>query len=192
MSWFDILKNQIASTKGKQFQLDFSEPMVEEEEDECKRKLIAFLKKVETMAGFRYETIDKETVDFGVPYDIQEKELFGNFNINYGSSIEKIEKELDEEKACSIIKVILEAEKHYTLLPFKPFNSVINTKDTAYIIDRIIAVVYFSNVPLIEPQKPFSTFYIDLDLGRSMTTFNVSFASGSHKTIFDYIRRELS
>ena len=145
------------------------------------------------MASFRYEKIDKETVDFGVPYDIEEKELLGNFNINRGSSIEEIEKELDEEKACSAIKVILEAEKYYSLLSFKPHNSVINIKDTDYMIDGIHGYAYFSNVPLIRGrQDPYSTFYIDLDIYRNMTTFNVSFASGSHKTIFDYIRRELS
>jgi hypothetical protein len=44
MSWFDIIKNQIASTKGKQFQLDFSEPMIEDEET-CKEKLLAIAKK---------------------------------------------------------------------------------------------------------------------------------------------------
>ncbi len=44
MNWFDILKNQIASTKGKTFQLDFSEPMIEDEEN-CKEKLRAILKK---------------------------------------------------------------------------------------------------------------------------------------------------
>ena len=34
MNWFNILKNQIASTKGKTFQLDFNQPMVED--DDCK------------------------------------------------------------------------------------------------------------------------------------------------------------
>ena len=37
MNWFNILKNQIASTKGKTFQFDFNQPMIEEEE--CKEKL---------------------------------------------------------------------------------------------------------------------------------------------------------
>lgn len=47
MSWFDILKNQIASTKGKTFQLDFNQPMIEEE-DNCKERLINILNKLET------------------------------------------------------------------------------------------------------------------------------------------------
>lgn len=37
MNWWEIVKNQIASTKGKTFQLDFSEPMIEDEP--CKEKL---------------------------------------------------------------------------------------------------------------------------------------------------------
>ncbi len=44
MDWFSILKNQMASTKGKQFQLDFSQPMVEDDDD-CKRKLIKLYEK---------------------------------------------------------------------------------------------------------------------------------------------------
>tara|TARA_R100000734_G_scaffold17196_1_gene13420 strand:- start:974 stop:1504 length:531 start_codon:yes stop_codon:yes gene_type:complete len=35
MSWWSIIKNQIASTKGKTFQLDFNRPMVEEEDEDC-------------------------------------------------------------------------------------------------------------------------------------------------------------
>ena len=43
MDWFSILKNQVASTKGKQFQLDFNQPMIEEdvEDDDCKKTLMA-------------------------------------------------------------------------------------------------------------------------------------------------------
>ena len=39
MDWFSVLKNQVASTKGKQFQLDFSQPMVEDDDD-CKKTLM--------------------------------------------------------------------------------------------------------------------------------------------------------
>ena len=62
MNWFNILKNQIASTKGKTFQLDFNQPMIEEEE--CKEKLRAVLKQVESInsiEGFD-KIIDKKTV----------------------------------------------------------------------------------------------------------------------------------
>ena len=44
MDWFSILKNQVASTKGKQFQLDFSQPMVEE--DDCKKTLMAISERI--------------------------------------------------------------------------------------------------------------------------------------------------
>ena len=48
MDWFSILKNQVASTKGKQFQLDFNQPMVEEEED-CKSKFLAVGEKLRNL-----------------------------------------------------------------------------------------------------------------------------------------------
>ncbi len=44
MNWWDILKNQVASTKGKTFQLDFSEPMIEDES--CKEKLKNIFRRV--------------------------------------------------------------------------------------------------------------------------------------------------
>ncbi len=53
MNWFDILKNQIASTKGKQFQLDFSQPMVEED-DSCKQKLLDLAKRLESFSEKNY------------------------------------------------------------------------------------------------------------------------------------------
>tara|TARA_R100001163_G_C5067980_1_gene207605 strand:+ start:3638 stop:4189 length:552 start_codon:yes stop_codon:yes gene_type:complete len=46
--WWNILKRQVASTRGKQFQLDFNQPMIEEEEDNCKKRLINILNKLET------------------------------------------------------------------------------------------------------------------------------------------------
>jgi len=48
LDWFSILKNQVASTKGKQFQLDFSQPMVEEDDD-CKRKFFAVIDKLKNL-----------------------------------------------------------------------------------------------------------------------------------------------
>jgi len=43
MNWFNILKNQIASTKGKQFQLDFNQPMVED--SDCRDEFTQLTKK---------------------------------------------------------------------------------------------------------------------------------------------------
>ena len=196
--WWEILKRQVASTKGKQFQLDFNQPMIEEEEDDCKRKLIAFLKKVSNLVEFEYVGVyNYVRTDFDIPYDIEEKELFGN--LFHPRAIEPIEESVDEELACRIIKGILEAERYYTLSSFVPRPEPIQgvVKDIDYTIDdispRVAAHAQFRDVPLIKGenyQDPFSTVYIYIDVG--ITSFNVSFASGSHKTIFDYIRRELS
>jgi len=46
MNWWSILKNQIASTKGKTFQLDFNQPMVEEEEDDCRKRFFEIMDKI--------------------------------------------------------------------------------------------------------------------------------------------------
>ena len=66
MNWFDILKNQIASTKGKQFQLDFNQPMVEE--DNCKKKLLELYDKIDkipqhmrTVSGVKIQIINLTT-----------------------------------------------------------------------------------------------------------------------------------
>ena len=53
--WWEILKRQVASTKGKQFQLDFSQPMIEEEEEDCKKRFQAVQNKLRnlTIAGLK-------------------------------------------------------------------------------------------------------------------------------------------
>lgn len=45
MNWWDILKNQIASTKGKTFQLDFNQPMVEDDDD-CRKRFFEIIDKI--------------------------------------------------------------------------------------------------------------------------------------------------
>ena len=55
MKWFEILKNQIASTKGKQFQLDFNQPMIED--DDCKKTLMAIYERFiakESIEGYSF------------------------------------------------------------------------------------------------------------------------------------------
>ena len=55
MKWRGILKNQIASTKGKTFSLDFTQPMVEED-DSCKQKLLDLAKRLESFSKEGYNT----------------------------------------------------------------------------------------------------------------------------------------
>lgn len=65
MNWFDILKNQIASTKGKSFQLDFSEAMVED--TNCKdklRELANRMKQISSIDGYE-ETRKRESNNYG-------------------------------------------------------------------------------------------------------------------------------
>lgn len=46
--WWEILKRQVASTKGKQFQLDFNQPMIEED-NTCKERFLEMLNKVDKL-----------------------------------------------------------------------------------------------------------------------------------------------
>jgi len=60
MNWWSIIKNQIASTKGKTFQLDFNQPMIEEEEEDCKKRFQAVQNKLRnlTIAGLKRKKED--------------------------------------------------------------------------------------------------------------------------------------
>ena len=49
------MKNKVAYTKGKQLQLDFSQPMVEEDES-CKQKLLDLFKRLESFSKEDYKT----------------------------------------------------------------------------------------------------------------------------------------
>ena len=55
MMWWDIIKNQIASTKGKTFQLDFNQPMIEED-NSCKERFLEMLNKVDKLG----DSLDKK------------------------------------------------------------------------------------------------------------------------------------
>ena len=87
MDWFSILKNQVASTKGKQFQLDFTQPMVEEDDD-CKRDFFAVVDKLKNLEiyglvkkpaeypkskGFIFERDSKRVLEIFFSFDGIEK-----------------------------------------------------------------------------------------------------------------------
>ncbi len=48
MNWFNILKNEIASTKGKTFQLDFNQPMIEDKD--CRDEFTQLTKKASELS----------------------------------------------------------------------------------------------------------------------------------------------
>ena len=105
MNWWSIIKNQVASTKGKTFQLDFSQPMIEEEEDECRQKFIAMAKKVEqmTMGGTRNTEYPRPNEK---RYDIKnnfESAGIGSAYIRTKIDLEDVEK-IPENVFCVAIK----------------------------------------------------------------------------------------
>lgn len=63
MNWFDILKNQVASTTEAAFELDFNQPMVEAEESKCKPKLLALAKRLQSFSKDGYTRIVMENLD---------------------------------------------------------------------------------------------------------------------------------
>ena len=119
MNWWSIIKNQIASTKGKTFQLDFNQPMIEEE-DNCKERLIKMvdtLTKLDFRDYFRYpyKNIKMPVEDFrtlgegeyvfeaGEP----EKETYVRYRL-FNKIIEPFNN-ITEEAACYILQ---ELKKH--------------------------------------------------------------------------------
>ena len=118
MNWFEILKKQIASTKGKTFQLDFNQPMIEEDEN-CKERLIKMidaLSKIDVRDYFRYPYLDKKM-------PVEDFEKLSNFTqeykFQYGSvqrgdymkyvimnSIMEPFDNINEETACHILEKV--------------------------------------------------------------------------------------
>jgi len=79
MSWWNVIKNQIASTKGKTFQLDFSQPMIEDEET-CKEKLLAIVQKFWELDFKQFLLKD---IGFG-----KERYLSSTYRVEDGNSFE--------------------------------------------------------------------------------------------------------
>tara|TARA_R100001163_G_C5067980_1_gene207602 strand:+ start:1866 stop:2453 length:588 start_codon:yes stop_codon:yes gene_type:complete len=102
MNWFDILKNQITSAKGKQFQLDFNQPMIEEEK--CKEKLRAVLNQVasiNSIEGFE-KRIDKKTAQ-------RHRKMFkskddSQFRVRIRTA-DRLLDEVPEEVCCALIEL---------------------------------------------------------------------------------------
>jgi|9_EtaG_2_1085328.scaffolds.fasta_scaffold11177_4 hypothetical protein len=106
--WWEILKRQVASTKGKTFQLDFNQPMIEEEEDECRKKFIAMAQKVEqmTMGGTRntkYERQYEKRYDIKNNFESTHPYIFGSANFKIKVYLEDVEK-IPENVFCVAIK----------------------------------------------------------------------------------------
>ena len=121
MNWFDILKNQIASTKGKTFQLDFSEPMVEDEET-CKEKLLAIVKKFWELD---FEQFLLKDIDFGQgrfvsdTYKVEDGNNFEDaVSVSFARSSPEIPglQKMPEEVACWFLENLQQnARKVFTI-----------------------------------------------------------------------------
>ena len=69
--WWEILKRQVASTKGKQFQLDFNQPMIEDED--CKNKFIQLINKALNTSFGKLKLSEKDEHDITKVYHTEYK-----------------------------------------------------------------------------------------------------------------------
>ena len=116
--WWEIIKNQIASTKGKTFQLDFNQPMIEEEEN-CKERLIKMidaLSKIDVRDYFRYPYLDKKmpVEDFEKLSNLAQEYKFQSGSVQRGDYIRYVIMNnimepfdnITEDAACHILEVV--------------------------------------------------------------------------------------
>jgi len=121
MMWWDIIKNQIASTKGKTFQLDFSEPMVEDEET-CKEKFLAIVKKFWELD---FEQFLLKDIDFGErgyvsdTYKVDDAQFFDDsVSVTFARSSPETAglQQIPEEVACWFLENLKQtARKNFTI-----------------------------------------------------------------------------
>tara|TARA_R100000773_G_C4183933_1_gene92481 strand:+ start:49 stop:609 length:561 start_codon:yes stop_codon:yes gene_type:complete len=95
--WWEILKRQVASTKGKQFQLDFTQPMIED--DNCKKQLSRLHDKVRAI---------KDKQSFQGPAVITERSgvLFRTINMTRGKKYLDL---FPEEICCKVLETFKSA-----------------------------------------------------------------------------------
>lgn len=109
MNWKDILKEQFATTADAQFELDFENPMIEQEEETCKKKLRALYNKLKNMSapsGFIHFSLDDE--DPAISRDFRKRFLLDGkgarkrrFMVSGRDSLEKV----PEEICCKAIEL---------------------------------------------------------------------------------------
>ena len=116
--WWDIIKNQVASTKGKTFQLDFSEPMIEEDEN-CKERLIKMidaLSKIDVRDYFIYPYLRKKmpVEDFEKLSNLNEEYKYQSGSVQQGdymryvimNNIAEPFDNITEDAACQILEPV--------------------------------------------------------------------------------------
>lgn len=108
MNWFDILKNQIASTKGKTFQLDFNQPMIEEEK--CKETLMTISNRIsnkDSIEGYPFNETQHLRKKVFKEEDIQGFNTISAFTSYVGLNAGNLNflKTIPEEVCCRAIEL---------------------------------------------------------------------------------------
>tara|TARA_R100000734_G_scaffold18521_1_gene15575 strand:- start:15 stop:725 length:711 start_codon:yes stop_codon:yes gene_type:complete len=127
-----IWKNQIASTKGKTFQLDFNQPMIEEKEQKCKERFIQLLENAKSVKLGDGKESQKSQ---GYRVHRMEGKVSGiNSVLRTTAILEKDIEQIPEEVFCKILEMIDKKEtlsvkvKGYVLI-FIMANRVFNRRD---------------------------------------------------------------
>ena len=157
MNWFNLLKNQIASNKGKQFQLDFTQPMIEED-DNCKKKLLDLAKRalnVDSIEGYPF----KKKSNLGFNFIHKEE------NTKYTVETNRIEffikkdglKKVPEEVCCMAIKLYKSLGDNQLKEEFLLGYKILCAKNYAYAGKNIS---HYDTVIEIHPIKDKINYYI--------------------------------
>jgi len=163
--WWEILKRQVASTKGKQFQLDFSEPMVEEEEEDCKKRFQAVQNKLRSL---NIAELEKERGDLGsfeTHYHFDKKrrpanailEIFLSFDESIPDEI--FCKAIEQYENTPIGEIKLEDYGEYRVLTE---NREVGTRRSSEEGDNFDNNTYEISIYLLEKlsEGPLASFYI--------------------------------
>lgn len=169
--WWSIIKNQIASTKGKTFQLDFNQPMIEEE-DNCKERLNKMIDALTKINAIDYliEPTEKRKLtleDFeedkgsdwyyyvGKESYLQSRNNY--FNIQFHNHLYQPFDNIKEEEACIILDML--KKEIFT-------EEYVSTSPDVYIMEYIInELLLFPDKEQLDRMKSgFYVFVVTVDL----------------------------
>tara|TARA_R100001163_G_C5067980_1_gene207607 strand:+ start:4800 stop:5423 length:624 start_codon:yes stop_codon:yes gene_type:complete len=126
MNWWNIIKNQIASTKGKQYQLDFSEPMIEEDDDDCRKDFLEIMDRINKADrtdrplpsnSFRIEGLNRR--QWEVEKDFPD---FRSIFIEYSTIQRGDPEQIPEEVFCKALEMLKAASYNDRILTERFYN----------------------------------------------------------------------
>ncbi len=153
MDWFSVLKNQVASTKGKQFQLDFNQPMVED--DNCKDKLMAVVRKLEGVTSLK--GITGENTRSGTARTFSFPEGY-TVSLTYRGELD----EVPEEVCCKVIETYNKfADGDLEIFEFLGYHIII-FKNTDSLGEPDSGVEANTTISIRDIYEPFTMYRVNI------------------------------